>query len=91
MWVVLGFLLSIIAHGVLEISYIIYAIQNGIVLENKTVFGYGYCVLPIFLQASLLILGIAGGFFSGSHWWRIVYVEKKVSPLTLVIRFYKSL
>lgn len=77
MWMVLGFFVSIIAHGVIEISYIGYALKNGIILENHALFGYGYCTLPVYLQVGLLVLGIVGGFFSGRHWWRVIYVQER--------------
>lgn len=80
MWMVLGFFVSIIAHGVIEISYIRYALNSGIILENQAVFGYGYCALPAYLQAGLLILGIIGGFFSGRHWWHVIYPVRSRTP-----------
>ena len=73
----LGFLLSVLAHAVIEIYYINYALANGIVLTNYTTFGFGYCVLPTWLQAGLAILGIGGGYLLGLRWWRIVYIEKR--------------
>ncbi|MBI2610113.1 hypothetical protein HYW53_02965 [Candidatus Giovannonibacteria bacterium] len=73
----LGLLLSFIAHAVIEIFYIKYALSNGIQLENQTAFGFGYCVLPLWLQALLLAAGLIGGYLLGRCWWRIVYIEHR--------------
>ena len=76
-WVILGLLLSFITHAVIEIAYINYSFAKGIILVNHTAFGHGFCVLPTYLQAGLLILGILGGFLAGRFFWRVIYIEKR--------------
>ena len=76
-WVVLGLLLSLITHGLIEISYINYSLSHGIVLANQTAFGHGYCALPIWLQSLLLLTGVVGGFLAGKYFWRVIYIEKR--------------
>lgn len=76
-WIILGILLSFIAHAVIEIAYINYFFAKGIILVNHTAFGYGFCVLSIYLQASLLILGMLGGLFAGQYFWKVIYIEKR--------------
>ena len=76
-WIILGTLLSFIVHAAAEMAYINYSLLRGIVLANHTAFGYGYCVLPIYIQITLLILGILSGLLCGRFFWRIIYIEKK--------------
>ncbi len=73
---ILGILLSFIAHAIIEISYINYALTRGIIIVNHGVFGHAYCALPAWLQIGLLLLGIIGGFWLGQFWWRKIYIEK---------------
>lgn len=73
---ILGLLLSFFAHALIEINCIKHALVQGKVLANHMVFGSGYCVLPVYLQLGLFILGIAGGFLLGRFWWRIIYVDR---------------
>ncbi|HSR88932.1 MAG TPA: hypothetical protein VLK22_00840 [Candidatus Udaeobacter sp.] len=67
----LGALLSFIAHALIEINYLQWAQKN-----NYQVTFYGTCALYPVIQAALWILGTAGGFFLGNFWWRNVYVER---------------
>lgn len=69
--IVLGLLLSIIAHAVIEISYLSWAQKQGI-----TVIFYNGCALLPIIQIGFLLLGAIGGFFLGRFWWRLVYIEK---------------
>jgi len=69
-WIVLGLLLSLLVHAIMEMAYVKYAMAKGIILVNHTAFGFGYCVLPIYPQAILLILGILGGLFAGRFFGR---------------------
>lgn len=68
---VLGFFLSLIAHSLLEINYLNWALSQG-----KLVKFYNGCALPVIIQAALLIVGVIGGYFLGTFWWRKVYVER---------------
>ncbi|MCX6792812.1 MAG: hypothetical protein NTY12_02205 [Candidatus Falkowbacteria bacterium] len=70
--VVLGLLLSLILHALIEINYLHWALS-----QNHDVRYYGGCALPPLLQGILWILGAVGGFFMGKSWWRIVYVDRK--------------
>lgn len=74
-WMVLGLLLSFIAHALLEMSYIKYALARGIVLLNHMAWGQGFCALPVWLQSLLLVGGIIGGYLAGIFFWRVIYVE----------------
>ena len=70
--VLLGLLLSFIAHAAIEVAFLRYAATNYI--EITWVNG---CTLPVWLKIALPILGIIGGYFLGVHWWRIIYIEKR--------------
>ncbi|MDD4902152.1 MAG: hypothetical protein PHE24_03370 [Patescibacteria group bacterium] len=76
-WVVLGLLLSFLAHAAIEIVYINYALAHSLALVNHGAFGHIFCVLPFWLQVSLPVLGIAGGFCAGVFFWRVIYIEKR--------------
>jgi hypothetical protein len=67
----LGILLSIIAHSLIEINYLNWALEKG----NTVVFNSG-CALPLWLQTSLWVAGTLGGFFMGTYWWRKLYIER---------------
>ena len=75
-WIVLGLLLSFIAHVIIEIVYIKYALSKEIVLTNHMAFGHGYCVMPVWLQILLPILGITLGVLAGRFFWRVIYIEE---------------
>jgi len=68
---VLGILLSLITHALIEINYLRWA-ENNVLTIN---FYYG-CAFPLALQISLLIIGAVGGFFLGRFWWRKVYIDR---------------
>jgi hypothetical protein len=70
--VILGILLSIFVHSMLEMYYLKWAFQN-----NIRVTWVGGCALPIYLNIGLLLVGAVGGYFLGQTWWRIVYIEKR--------------
>ena len=74
-WIVLGSLLSFIAYALLEMSFIKYLLADGIVPVNHMTWGQGYCTLPVWLQALLLVGGIMGGYLAGIFFWRVIYVE----------------
>jgi len=81
LWIVLGLELSFVAHAIIEMGYVSYSISRGIILDNHTFLGYGYCFLPTWLQSLLLILGIGGGYFAGQYFWRAIYIEKRYGKL----------
>jgi len=74
---VLGLMLSFLAHAIIEIKFIISMVRSGLVPVNYSAFGHGNCFLPSALQVGLLALGLIGGFFLGQYWWKMVYVQKK--------------
>ena len=80
LFTLLGLMVSFLAHAGAEITYILYAFKKGIVLQNHFVFGNGYCVLPVWLQVGLVVVGVVGGFWMGIRWWQIIYVEKRFEP-----------
>lgn len=68
---ILGLLLSLNLHVLIEVNYLKY-----LAAQNKLAVFYGGCALPPVIQGILLLLGVLGGFFLGSFWWRIVYIER---------------
>lgn len=84
-WIVLGVLLSFIVHALIEKVYIEQSLARGVVLENQQFLGKAYCVLPQYLSAGLLALGIVGGFFAGRFFWRVIYVEDQTAPYCQVV------
>ena len=69
---VLGVLLSLIAHAVIESVYLQWAEGAGV-----TVTWYRGCALHPVIQVGLLAVGTVGGFFLGRFWWRMVYIERR--------------
>lgn len=69
--VILGVLLSLIAHALIEMSYLSWAGK-----QNLAVTFYNGCVLLPVFQIALVLSGAVGGFFLGRFWWRIVYIER---------------
>lgn len=68
---ILGVLLSLIAHAVIEINYLSWAASHGMVLSF-----YGACALAPIIQITLWVAGVLGGFFLGRFWYRIIYIER---------------
>jgi len=69
--IILGVLLSFIAHGLIEIGYLRWAESQGQIVPF-----YGSCSLLPAFRIALLALGVVGGFLLGRFWWRKVYDEK---------------
>ncbi|MFH0805205.1 MAG: hypothetical protein V1916_03340 [Patescibacteria group bacterium] len=69
---VLGILISLIAHAVLETIVLNWAQDVG-----RGITWYGGCALHPAVQIGLLVAGALGGFFLGRFWWRWVYVERR--------------
>lgn len=70
--IVLGVLLSLLVHSLIEIKYLAWAESQGVVITF-----YNACALAPWLQIALWILGAIGGLFLGRWWWRWVYVERR--------------
>ena len=69
--VILGLLLSFDLHALIEIKYLQWAFNQGLVARF-----YGGCALPPVLQIGLIFFGGIGGFFLGKFWWQKVYIER---------------
>jgi hypothetical protein len=68
---ILGLLLSLIAHAVIEINYIKWLLGN-----SKEIVFYGSCTLTPILQASIWLIGLVFGFLLGLFWWQKIYIER---------------
>jgi len=75
-WIILGGLLSFVAHAFLEIWYIDFILKKGGVPIDYSFLGH-WCALPALLQWGILAFGIAGGYFLGFYFWKVIYVEKR--------------
>ena len=69
--IILGVLLSIIAHSLVEIFCLSWAMSHG-----QTPVFYGNCIFPSWLQVLILLAGAMGGLYLGRWWWGKVYVER---------------
>jgi hypothetical protein len=68
--VILGLLLSIITHALIEIQYLKQVDPASVVWING-------CALPSWLKIALPIIFAVGFFFIGRIWWHLVYVERR--------------
>lgn len=76
--VVLGLLLSFLAHAAVEILYIkLQESRHVDIIWHKFLGFAGLCALPMWLEYALLIAGIIFGYWLGTVWWRIVYIEHR--------------
>jgi uncharacterized membrane protein len=73
---VLGILLSVIAHVVVEKFYLDWAIRNGKAIVWYSVFDAGQCALHPAIQIGLLVVGALAGLLIGRLWWRLVYIDR---------------
>ena len=71
----LGFILSFIAHAILELLYIYFATSENYTIAWTSPVHRG--ALPLWLQIALVVAGLAGGLYLGFHWYKIVYIEKR--------------
>ena len=72
LWVILGLVLSFVAHAIIEILYLRWANNNNVVIHWVL---NGDCALPLWLIIILPILGIIVGLWCGFVAWRKIYVE----------------
>ena len=79
--VMLGVLVSLLAHAGIELLMISRAEQQGAAssLVWYTVFGGAACALPPVVVYGLLLAGAFLGLFIGRIWWRMVYIEQRWS------------
>lgn len=70
--VVLGILLSIFLHIIIEARYLAWAERTGYAVR-----WFQGCALHPVIQIALPILGAIGGFFLGRFWWKLVYLDRK--------------
>jgi putative effector of murein hydrolase len=68
---VLGLILSFIAHAIIEIFYINYSLSRGIILKPSAL--TPKCYLPSLLQIFLIFAGLLGGYILGQKWWNKIY------------------
>jgi hypothetical protein len=72
LFIVLGVLLQLLIHGVVEIWYI------GLLLKDFETWGLGmswstWLMIHTVGMVVLLIAGIIFGFWQGKYWWRRIY------------------
>ena len=72
--IILGVILSFIAHALIEIVYLSYSFYKGTSPEPSSL--TPQCYLPSALQTILLLAGLIGGYFLGRFWWQKVYGKK---------------
>lgn len=77
--VILGIILSFIAHAVIEMVYLWWAKSAGVEICWTKIFGSS-CALPWWLIISLPILGIILGLFLGFWWWGKIYQSSPQKP-----------
>jgi len=73
--ILLGVLLSFIAHALAEVWIIQKAFAEGASIKGTYFLGVGWCALPVWSQYSFLILGVVGGYYLGQYWWKVVYIN----------------
>jgi hypothetical protein len=76
LFIVLGILISFLIHGLVEIWYI------GFLLNDFPKYSLGFSWAQWFLihnigTAVLLAAGILFGFWQGKHWWRRIYEKRQ--------------
>jgi len=69
--VILGILVSLVAHSLIEIAYINWLLSHGLVAEF-----FGRCTLPWLLQVSLMVFGSVSGLHLGLNWWKSISTKK---------------
>jgi len=72
----LGIMLSLIAHVIIESVYLNWAESSGQAVKWYSLFGNASCSLHPVFQIALLVIGAIGGYSLGRMWWRLVYIDK---------------
>ena len=75
LFVVIGVLLSFIAHGLIEFFYLRHLLSQDIIPEPSSL--NPKCYLPSFLQIGLLLLGVFGGCFLGVRQQKRAHLERE--------------
>lgn len=73
--IVLGLLLSFLAHAVIEIFYVNRLLTEEILPEPSSL--THKCFLPSWLYITLPLAGLIGGYLLGCFWWRSAYIKRK--------------
>jgi hypothetical protein len=69
--IILGLLLSVLVHALIEIQYILRALRHSYIVPF-----YGGCALPPLLRTMLWIDGAVGGGWLGLYWWKKIYIQR---------------
>lgn len=75
--IILGFLLTVIFHVVLEVIFYNYLLAEKLPVITYYTPIYGHSLLPFAVQLTLFNFGVISGCLLGFFWWRMVYVENK--------------
>jgi hypothetical protein len=75
LFTVLGVILSIIVHALIEYAYI--SVTEASKINWQSSFRNGSCALPHWLQWGLLSIGALSGLMMGFLGWKIVYIQKR--------------
>ncbi|MEI6379190.1 MAG: hypothetical protein WCO55_06045 [Candidatus Falkowbacteria bacterium] len=89
MTMLLGWLLSVIIHCLIEILYIRQMLHVDTPPYAYYIFGWP-CYLHPVLQLGLILAGLVGGYFLGQTWWRIIYIENRYGWIKDVRRRKKT-
>ena len=65
---ILGVILSFLAHAIIEIFYINNSLNKGILPKSSSL--SPKCYLPSELQIFLLLAGLFGGYYLGQKWYK---------------------
>lgn len=71
-FIILGILLSLNIHTLVEIKYLSWASNRGQVVQF-----YGGCALSPLLQVFIWLFGVVSGYFMGTFFWQKLYIERR--------------
>ena len=76
LFILLGLLISLLLHGLIEIYILNRIVNNFDVFEG----GFIWQNWPLIHRAgslTLTVMGVVGGWAVGRHFWEVLYVEKR--------------